>query len=275
MFQTNDFFNNNLDNKDELGGNFNLNYELFNNNENYFFDYFCENNSINLYFEEQSKLINKANKSSTFKSVEKNILLGRKRKNSELKGKHTKYNLDNRIRKVKVLFKNALLEFINSKMENMQLIVEIKGKKYIANELLNIRPNLMEDITINANKTLIDTPIKNILSDDISGTYKKYPSNYNKIVIEKIFENEKNKILIDILNMKFLECLKYYRKDKEIIDNNKYNCLKGLEEKYENLPKLLQKNVDSYDKEYEDGIFDLIENFETIFSEKTPRTKKK
>ena len=275
MFQTNDFFNNNLDNKDELGGNFNLNYELFNNNEDYFFDYFCENNSINLYFEEQSKLINKANKSSTFKSVEKNILLGRKRKNSELKGKHTKYNLDNRIRKVKVLFKNALLEFINSKMENMQLIVEIKGKKYIANELLNIRPNLMEDITINANKTLIDTPIKNILSDDISGTYKKYPSNYNKIVIEKIFENEKNKILIDILNMKFLECLKYYRKDKEIIDNNKYNCLKGLEEKYENLPKLLQKNVDSYDKEYEDGIFDLIENFETIFSEKTPRTKKK
>ena len=80
MFQTNDFFNNNLDNKDELGGNFNLNYELFNNNENYFFDYFCVNNSINLYFEEQSKLINKANKSSTFKSVEKIYYLEGKEK---------------------------------------------------------------------------------------------------------------------------------------------------------------------------------------------------
>ena len=195
MFQTNFFLNNSLDNNDglnlndddlfSLGGN--LNYEFFNESENYCMDYSYGNNTINPNFEEQPKLINKTNKTTAFKSVEKNKLLGRKRKNSESKGKHTKYDLDNRVRKVKVLFKNALLEFINSKMKNIQVIVEIKGKKYIASELLNIRPKLIEDININANKTLLVTPIKNILSDNISGAYKNYPKDYNKIVIEKIF----------------------------------------------------------------------------------------
>jgi hypothetical protein len=282
MFQTNFFLNNSLDNNDglnlndddlfSLGGN--LNYEFFNESENYFMDYSYGNNTINPNFEEQPKLINKTNKTTAFKSVEKNKLLGRKRKNSESKGKHTKYDLDNRVRKVKVLFKNALLEFINSKMKNIQVIVEIKGKKYIASELLNIRPKLIEDININANKTLLVTPIKNILSDNISGAYKNYPKDYNKIVIEKIFENEDNKILINILNMTFLECLKYYRKNEEIISNDKYDCLKGLEKKYENLPNLLKKGVNDSDEEYEKGIFNLIDNFDKIYFKKTPRTKK-
>ena len=282
MFQTNFFLNNSLDNNDglnlndddlfSLGGN--LNYEFFNESENYFMDYSYGNNTINPNFEEQPKLINKTNKTTAFKSVEKKKLLGRKRKNSESKGKHTKYDLDNRVRKVKVLFKNALLEFINSKMKNIQVIVEIKGKKYIASELLNIRPKLIEDININANKTLLVTPIKNILSDNISGAYKNYPKDYNKIVIEKIFENEDNKILINILNMTFLECLKYYRKNEEIISNDKYDCLKGLEKKYENLPNLLKKGVNNSDEEYEKGIFNLIDNFDKIYFKKTPRTKK-
>ena len=282
MFQTNFFLNNSLDKNDSLnlndddlfsfGGN--LNYEFFNESENYFMDYSYGNNTINPNFEEQPKLINKTNKTTAFKSVEKNKLLGRKRKNSESKGKHTKYDLDNRVRKVKVLFKNALLEFINSKMKNIQVIVEIKGKKYIASELLNIRPKLIEDININANKTLLVTPIKNILSDNISGAYKNYPKDYNKIVIEKIFENEDNKILINILNMTFLECLKYYRKNEEIISNDKYDCLKGLEKKYENLPNLLKKGVNDSDEEYEKGIFNLIDNFDKIYFKKTPRTKK-
>ena len=282
MFQTNFFLNNSLDNNDglnlndddlfSLGGN--LNYEFFNESENYFMDYSYGNNTINPNFEEQPKLINKTNKTTAFKSVEKKKLLGRKRKNSESKGKHTKYDLDNRVRKVKVLFKNALLEFINSKMKNIQVIVEIKGKKYIASELLNIRPKLIEDININANKTLLVTPIKNILSDNISGAYKNYPKDYNKIVIEKIFENEDNKILKNILNMTFLECLKYYRKNEEIISNDKYDCLKGLEKKYENLPNLLKKGVNNSDEEYEKGIFNLIDNFDKIYFKKTPRTKK-
>ena len=282
MFQTNAFLNNSLDNNDgiilndddlfSLGGHFN--FEPFNDTENYFMDYFYGNNTINSYVEEQSKLINKTNKTTDFKSVEKNKVLGRKRKNSESKGKHTKYNLDNRVRKVKVLFKNALLEFINSKMENMQVIVEIKGKAFIASKLLNIRPKLIEDININENKTLLETPIKNILSDNISGAYKNYPKDYNKIVIEKIFENEDNKILINILNMTFLECLKYYRKNEEIISNDKYDCLKGLEKKYENLPNLLKKGVNDSDEEYEKGIFNLIDNFDKIYFKKTPRTKK-
>ena len=282
MFQTNDFLNkkinlyenqNLIDDLFSLNENHNLNNQFFNNNENFYNDNLYGNYTIIPRFEEQSGLINKT---IPIKSVEKNRLLGRKRKNSETKGKHTKYNLDNRVRKVKVLLKDALLEFINSKMkiEKMQLILEIEGKKYIAEKLLNIRPKLMEDITIRANRTLIDTPIKDILSDDISGAYKNYPLYYNKFVIEKIIENKNNKNLIDILNMTFLECLKYYRKDKEILNVDKYACLKGLEKKYEDLPELLKKGVNDYDKKYEDGIINLIAKFEIIYAKKTPRSKK-
>ena len=74
--------------------------------------------------------------------------------------------------------------------------------------------------------------------------------------------------------MTFLECLKYYRKNEEIISNDKYDCLKGLEKKYENLPNLLKKGVNDSDEEYEKGIFNLIDNFDKIYFKKTPRTKK-
>ena len=249
----------------------NIYNELPNNNENYFNDNNFNNFNFIPFPQEQPKSINKT---IIIKSVGKNTLLGRKRKDSAIKGKHTKYNLDNQVRKVKVLFKNALLEFINNKMKNLKLTVEINGEFYIVKELLNIRPKLIEDINIKSNMTLFDTQIKDILSDDISGAYKNYPKNYNKIVIDKILENPNNQILINILNMTFLECLKYYRKDEEIINDDNYACLKGLEKKYENLSDILKKGFNTYDKEYEDGIFSLIENFETIYSEKTPRTKK-
>ena len=136
MSQTNDFLNNKInlyenqnliDDLFILNENHNLNNQFFNNNENFYNEYLYGNYTIIPSFEEQSGLINKT---IPIKSVEKKMLLGRKRKNSETKGKHTKYNLDNRVRKVKVLLKDALLEFINSKMkiEKMQLILEIEGK---------------------------------------------------------------------------------------------------------------------------------------------------
>jgi hypothetical protein len=88
MFQTNFFLNNSLDNNDglnlndddlfSLGGN--LNYEFFNESENYFMDYSYINNTINPNFEEQPKLINKTNKTTAFKSVEKKNYLEGKEK---------------------------------------------------------------------------------------------------------------------------------------------------------------------------------------------------
>ena len=46
----------------------------------------------------------------------------------------------------------------------------------------------------------------------------------NKVVIDKILENANNQNLIDILNMTYLDCLKYYRKDEEIINDDNYSC---------------------------------------------------
>ena len=43
--------------------------------------------------------------------------LGRKRKNSIIEGDHTKYSFDNKVRKSKRLFKDDLLDYINSKIK--------------------------------------------------------------------------------------------------------------------------------------------------------------
>ena len=284
MFYNNDFYNNIEENENEIqyfnlndnsfniNGSQNINNDLFYNNENYHNENIFDKFNFTIFPEEQHTSINE--EANIIQTAEKNKLLGRKRKDEEVKGKHTKYYFDNKVRKVKVLFKDALLKFINSKIKNLNLIVRINGKIYMVEKLLKINPKLTEDINIESNKTLFNTEIKNILSENISRSYRRYPQKYNKVVIEEILKNKNNQVLIDILNMKYLDCLKYYRKDKEIINDDKYSCLKGLEKEYENLSGKLQKDANGYDKVYEDGIFELIKNFETIYSTKTPRSGK-
>ena len=89
-------------------------------------------------------------------------------------------------------------------MKTIKLSIKINGKLYIVKELLNIRPKIIVDINIKSNMILFGTQIKDILSDDISGAYRYYPKNYNKIVINQILKNPNNQILINILNMTYL-----------------------------------------------------------------------
>ena len=71
--------------------------------------------------------------------------------------------------------------------------------------------------------------------------------------------------------MTFLECLKYYRKDEDIINDAKYSCLKGLEKGFENLKdRLIQKN----DEKYADMLIELIKKFEKVYFDKKSRVKR-
>ena len=200
--------------------------ELFFNNENNLTNYNFGNLNFTLFPEKKQPKSTK--KTIIIKTIEKNnILVGNKRNNNDKK-RHSKHFFDNKVRRIKVLFKNALFEFINSKIKNLNLIVEINGKIYIVYELLNIKPKRVEDTNIISNLILFDTQIMDFLSEDISDKFTKYPKNYNKVVIDKILENANNQNLIDILNMTYLDCLKYYRKDEEIINDDNYSCLKRI-----------------------------------------------
>ena len=207
----------------------------------------------------------------------KTKLLGRKKKNSGEIGKHNKYAENNMTRKMKVIIKNDLLDFINSKIKkelNLTNII-INGDKYLNNEikLLNIKQKQMIDITVDGNITFLNTKIRDILSEQISNNNQlKYPSDFNAILIKTIYQIENGESITSILDMTFLECLKYYRKDEDIINDAKYSCLKGLEKGFENLKERLMNNNEEED--YVDKLIELIQKFEVIYSTKKSRAKR-
>ena len=276
----------------EEGNNFSLNFTTFFDNDNPFSN---EKTKLNIYPSNTNNCItnmllsfqeteqNNNNKplllrervsyinipNTIPKIIKENKNLGRKKKNSGKKGKHTKYDEDNLLRKVKYLFIRAIIDFINLKLKSISnLYVIINNKKYKVNKLLYLGPTITKDLTVESNLILFETPIKDALYE-ISGKYKYYPKEYNRIVIEELCKNGNFKRIRDILNLKYLDCLKYYRKDGDIINKKRFACLKGLEKIFEGLPQKLKKQ--NHDKHYEEDLIYVINNFENIYYAKTPK----
>ena len=214
-------------------------------------------------------------------------ILGRKRKNTVEKGKHDKNSEDNMIRKIKGLFRDDLLDFINKKIEEHLNVSEIeiidnnKGKK----ELLKIRTDQINDTSVEFNRELLNKTIGEFFSDQISDIYKIYPLNFNELLIKKIYEIDNEGKVTSILNKTFLQCLKYYRKDNndkkdndgkdnDAIKDENNKCLNGLEKYFDNLKNKLMKNKDN-DEQYVDNLIQLIKNFDKIYNDKIPRQSKK
>ena len=199
-------------------------------------------------------------------------MLGRKKKNSGLIGKHDKYAENNMTVKFKVYFINTLLDQINSEIKKINLSIKIEDQTYKIEGLLDISQKKVKNITVEEIRKFLKSNLKEVFSFDISDKYKNYPKNYNNLVIEKFYK-EKISNVTCILDKNVSECLKFFRKDDEKILNNKeYSCLKGIEEKYENLSNYL-KNKGHEDK-YINDFKNLINDLENIYGAKTPRKPK-
>ena len=201
-------------------------------------------------------------------------LLGRKRKNSGEKGVHNKYSEDNLLRKIKPKLKSELRKLINFKIkEDLDLSkITFNGNRYKKIEIINIKQDQVIDVDVENNKKLLNTKIKDFFSVERSGNYSSYPKNYNELLIQKIYEIDKDKKVTCVLEKTFLECLKYFRMDKEILNNPNFSCLKGLENGYLELKNNLLKEGDEllYNK-----LIYSIKNFEKIILKRTARTKRK
>lgn len=274
--------NNNMFNSlEDLGTNY-FSYflpfdNIFSKEENILFDknFFLEpNNNLfpNTEIIDTSKII-----SENIPNIpeENNTHLGRKRKNSLEVGKHGKYAGDNMTRKMKVILKDNLLNFINSTIKetlNLSTII-LNGNKYDKEniKLLNINQKIIIDTTVNGNKKFLALKIKDIFSQDISRSFSSFPSNFNALLIDKIYEMENVDNITSILDKTVLEGLKYFRKDEDVINNYNYNCLKGLEKGFEGLKKeIMKKN----DENYANNLIKLIKEFEIIYDNKKARTKR-
>jgi hypothetical protein len=190
------------------------------------------------------------------------ILLGRKKKNSNREGKHTKYSEDNIIRKIKAYVVSCLRIFINA------FIFEIYegqiGKGIFRKELLKL--NQSQIIDSKNNRDFLNKSLKDIFSEDISTKYNNYLVNHNKALIQNLLnEPDPNKKITfeNLFNLTFLDCLLHIRGEKY------YEQLHGLK----TFDELCKRFED--DNDYLELFKYYIINFEKVINKKRKRSSSK
>ena len=205
---------------------------------------------------------------------------GRKKKDQKEKGSHTKYSEDNIMRKIKSNFLNYCYNLLNKSLADKNtLFVRLSG---------NIAKNLKKDYNLD----LLNTTIKDLYSNSIiSGKYikqKKIFSIKNKIIINHIFKDNKEKETIQILNLTYFELFRIFRrkildidfelkkkiKNISILNDNNFNDIKTFlsevedQERNKNEKK---ENIQAYIKK----IQELCISYENWFLSKKGRNRNK
>ena len=198
--------------------------------------------------------IHKIDNDETSTSTEEKVLkkkMGRPRNNNSKKKikEHTKEDNDNILKKFRTIIIYGITEFLNEKIK----------EDFPKDKILKIPYKLKSDTTVKGDIEFIKKTLKEIFSNEISKKFKRKDRNYNKILIQKMYEKEKYKKLLD----KTIEdCIKQIKNEDDEI-------LKGLKGKF-NVKIYLKKEkpnnsyvikVDKMFRNYEEIIYKRIENY--------------
>ena len=198
-------------------------------------------------------------------NIEKeNNKLGRKKKESEEKGKHTKYTDDNIIKRIKNIVNGQLRDCINKSIKGFYGC-NLFSKK----ELLKLKKQ-EEKSKADYNKDLLYMKVKDIFSDEISTKYKNfiYTKDYNKNLINELLnekDNEKRTFFEKIFNLTFVQVLKHFRKEIFI---EELNGLTRIDEVCENFD-----NNKGDKEEYKKYFKYFVGKFEEKINKKNPRNR--
>lgn len=207
------------------------------------------------------------------KKVKKEILKGRNSKFSMVEKKHNKYWQDNLVRKIKTKFFDVLLRYINGSVVEIELVNPKKNSKKILVSkpfLVKINQDTIINTGVEANLELFDSTLRDIFSRDISEKIKKHGLDKNKKIIENIYQENKQKRTIEILNMTFLQSLEHF------IGSNYYPELKGLEEEYNNVINDLKKQeTEEYILLFKETLKTFYESYKKKRARKTKKKDKK
>ena len=199
------------------------------------------------------------------------------------------------MRKSKNFFSDDIVDFLNEKINPINLYVRINNGKDLKAKFLNLSDDITNDVTVKTNKDLLERPLKYILLNT-NGRIKNN-RNFNEILINGICENiELNKIdeiknLKQILNTKYSDALKFYSKDETSLKDNNLKCLKDLEKKFEKIPEKMKNkhehlkkvhlelygkippDEEKYDQFHEDEIIRTIKDFKKIVNNREGNIK--
>ena len=174
-------------------------------------------------------------------------------KNNGKYGKHNKYESDNIIKKCKnILICNVI--------KNINMLID-KEKKY--ESLLDLDYSFINNLKKDFELELLNKPLKDIVSYDISPKYKLKGKNWNKVIIEKIIQNEKSEEMMNLLNMSFSEWIDIFTYKIESEYNKEVNLLQQA------LDKINKKNDN--DKVYLSKLIFYLYNYKRWFESKKGR----
>jgi hypothetical protein len=221
-----------------------------------------ENNNIGIIKEEDIFKINKDefNNINIYneKNEENNINKKRKRNNNK-----NYINSDKIIKKIRVSILNAIIRFINKKIEkdfNNYLGIGISMKQF-----LQISKRKLSHSKINFDKEFLRKTLKEILSFNISEKYSNYIPTHNKNLVNYLLNlDNKSEHYKKLFELTFLDCIEYIRGTKYI------NILNGLD-KIDDIIKYV-KYIDEDEME---NFKHYLLNYESILYGKKTRNSKK
>jgi hypothetical protein len=179
-------------------------------------------------------------------------------------GKHDKFKDDNIIKKFKVHLHESIYNYLNHSHQN-----STNGKKKVF--LYRIDTNEIKNTNKSASKEWFKKKLRDVFSCKLSKKCSTKGELYNKIKIEKIFSEGKNKEMMEILEKTVRNMYNSY------INDEKIEGFKTLKDDIEELKQEMkakgeeEKLIDDYIKKY----IHTALNFEEILSKKTERNKKK
>ena len=163
--------------------------------------------------------------------VPHNKLLGRKKKHEIRKVYHDKFSKDNIIRKIKTKFFNYMYDIIN------------KNLKDKSNKINKLPSDFVANLNKDQNLKILGKTLKEILqSQKISTKYKKNQYE-NKIIVNKIFSNNKKTEVMKILNLTLKELFGIFRRKL----NNEQDITEELREKTSGLDLLENNEYGDFD----------------------------
>ena len=197
---------------------------------------------------------------------------GRKRKRANSvsdKIEHNKFSDDNIRRKCKHLVLKNVLNFLN-KIIKRTYNGNI-GQGIFKKELQTLNQSQKSDARINFNKDFLTKNLGEIFSDTISGRYTNFTPKHNKVLIEKLKnENDENKKIFfnKIFNITFLQCLRHFRGELYI---DELNGLKTFNQIKDDILKKYPEDGEEYIE-----ILDYyLQNYEEIINNKKARKLRK
>ena len=183
-----------------------------------------------------------------------------KKRNRDKNINNKKINFDKILRRIKMSILDAIIRFINHKIE-IDYNYDI-GKGICEKKILQIDKKELTHSKVEENKDFLLKNLKDILATNISKKYTNYKKTHNIELIQKLIN--KGEDYKKIFELTFLDCVEYIRGTKNI------SILGGLD-KIDDIIKIEEQKMD---KDEIENFVDFIMDYENIIDRKEGRNSK-